>query len=128
MAGTAVVTNWIWHVCGTFAPWDGQLLPWLAQQNTGAMSAAGKGGLGVQGSATGKGAHSPLRWLHKSGSCSLPAWKSVGIHRYFQPDLENAGSLHVVQKECESGRSFLKSSFLSPLSCYLPNWDGFDEE
>jgi len=73
----------------------------------------GWGLLRLQGSAAGKGARRPLPWLHRSGSCLLPVWKSVGIHRCFQPDLENAGHLHLVQKRFESDCSFSNPSFLS---------------
>lgn len=126
IASTAIMTNRIWHVCRTFIPRYGEgltITPALVSGRAwpGCWVLQGVGWLG--GSVTGKDARSPrspLWWLHKSGSCSFPTRRPMGFLRCFQPDLDNAGKLHVFQKGFESGRSFLNLSFLSPLLILLP--------
>lgn len=125
IASTAIMTNRIWHVCMAFIPRYGEGLtvtPALVSGRARPRCWVLQGGGWLGGSVTGKDARSPrspLWCLHKSGSCSFPTRRPMGFLRCFQPDLDNAGKLHVFSKGFWVRPFFFKSFFSLSSSSYL---------
>lgn len=114
VAGTAVMISCIWHVCGTFILWDSE--GWVTAPVAGAATNRCCEHCKRKVAVSARISHQQGCWQSSVVIAQKPEslWASTGA---LQPDLENAGNLHVFQKEVESGCSFLNPSFLS--SSYL---------